>query len=78
MFRLLSRGGNGRMRRQWLGVATAAALLVAAVPAQAAPFAYVTNLEGDNVSQYDVGAGGRWRRCPRRRWAPATSRTRSR
>ena len=34
-------------------------LLAAAAPAQAAPFAYVTNNGGDNVSQYNVGAGGR-------------------
>jgi DNA-binding beta-propeller fold protein YncE len=57
LFRLHSRTGGGGRRRLWLGVATVVALLAAAAPAQAAPFAYVTNA-GDGVSQYDVGAGG--------------------
>src|SRR5438477_2053460 len=35
----------------------ALAALVAAAPAQAGPFAYVTNNSG-TVSQYDIGAGG--------------------
>ena len=42
-------------RRFSLGVATAATLLVGAAPAQASPFPYVTNLFGDNVSQYKIG-----------------------
>jgi DNA-binding beta-propeller fold protein YncE len=57
MFRMKSRGGRGGRRRLWLAVATALALLGAAAPAQAAPFVYVTHL-ADDVSQYNVGAGG--------------------
>ena len=55
---LSSRVRSGRGRRLGLGLATLAILLAAAAPAQANPFAYVANLSGDNVSQYDVGAGG--------------------
>jgi DNA-binding beta-propeller fold protein YncE len=39
-------------------LAVLAALAVAAAPAQAGPFAYVANSSSNNVSQYDVGAGG--------------------
>ncbi len=41
-----------------LGAATAAILLALGASAQAEPFAYVANSDGDSVSQYDVGAGG--------------------
>lgn len=43
MFERLTRRNSGRGLRPWLLGAAAAALLVAAAPAQAAPFAYVTN-----------------------------------
>jgi len=36
----------------------AVALLAVVTPAQAAPFAYVTNPATDSVSQFNVGAGG--------------------
>jgi Lactonase, 7-bladed beta-propeller len=50
---------NGGMRWLWLSVAIAAALLATAGPAQAGPFAYVSNQGGPaTVSQYTVGAGG--------------------
>ena len=39
---------------------------------------YVTNHFSDNVSQYNVGAGGALPPRARPRWAPATSRKRSR
>src|SRR5438128_8474804 len=39
-------------------VGALAALVAAAAPAQAGPFTYVTNVTSNNVSQYDVGAGG--------------------
>jgi DNA-binding beta-propeller fold protein YncE len=59
MFRLPSptRTCSGAKGRLWIAVATLAVLLATAAPAQAAPFAYVTD-DGGNVSQYDVGAGG--------------------
>jgi DNA-binding beta-propeller fold protein YncE len=57
MLRPVLRTVSGR-RCLWLAVVSAAALLLAAAPAQAAPFVYVTNLFDDNVSQYDMGAGG--------------------
>ena len=45
--------------RGFLTAAAVAALLTAATtPAQAAPFAYVTNSNSGSVSQYDVGPGG--------------------
>src|SRR5687767_9199959 len=48
---------SGRVAsRVLLGVATAA--LLAAAPAQAAPFVYVSNAVDDSVSQYNVGASG--------------------
>jgi DNA-binding beta-propeller fold protein YncE len=58
MFRLHSRDGSGGRRHLWLGLATAVAFLVAAAPAQATPFVYVTNGGSDDISQYNVGAGG--------------------
>jgi lactonase family protein with 7-bladed beta-propeller len=58
MFGLHSRSGSGGRRRLWLGVAAAVALLVSAPPAQADPFAYVTNFGANTVSQYGVGPSG--------------------
>jgi 6-phosphogluconolactonase (cycloisomerase 2 family) len=63
-FRVLGGGTalafSGSRRRLLLGAAAAAVFLAAAAPAQASPFAYVTNSSvfNDSVSQYDVGAGG--------------------
>src|SRR3954447_24513160 len=53
-------GREGILGGRWLVLlALAGALLAAAPGAQAAPFAYVTNLESGNVSQYDtLGDGG--------------------
>jgi DNA-binding beta-propeller fold protein YncE len=58
MSRLGSRSGSGARRRLWLSAAIAVGLLAVAAPAQAAPFAYVTNAIDGTVSQYNVGAGG--------------------
>ncbi len=57
MFMLPSHIRSGRRGRLWLGAATAV-LLAAAGPVQAAPFAYVTNLDGASISQYELGVGG--------------------
>jgi DNA-binding beta-propeller fold protein YncE len=57
VLRFHSRTSNDR-HGLLLAAATAAALLAAAAPAQAAPFAYVTNAIDGTVSQYNVGAGG--------------------
>ena len=60
MFGLGSRSRKNRSRVS-LGVAGAVALLAFATSAQAAPYAYVANSDGDmpgNVSQFNVGAGG--------------------
>src|SRR4051794_34250128 len=52
-------GREGVLGGRWLLLlALAGALLAAAPGAQAAPFAYVTNLESGNVSQYDTLDGG--------------------
>ncbi len=47
-----------RVARIWCAVAAVAAVLLAAAPARAAPFVYVTNAVTDDVSQYDAGPGG--------------------
>jgi DNA-binding beta-propeller fold protein YncE len=47
-----------RGRTAVLALIVAGALAAAGAPAQAAPFAYVTNLGSDNVSQFEVGSGG--------------------
>jgi DNA-binding beta-propeller fold protein YncE len=47
-----------RGRTAVLALIVAGALAAAGAPAQAAPFAYVTNLGSDNVSQFAVGSGG--------------------
>lgn len=47
-----------RGRTAFVALVVAAALAAAAAPAQAAPFAYVTNLSSDNISQFEVRAGG--------------------
>jgi DNA-binding beta-propeller fold protein YncE len=53
-------GARGLFRRLGLAVATAAACLAVAAPvASAAPFVYVVNQDDDNLSQYEVGPGGR-------------------
>src|SRR5438067_3892421 len=49
---------SGRLLHLSALVGALAALAAAAAPAQAGPFTYVTNQGGNNVSQYDVGAGG--------------------
>ena len=58
MLRLHSRDGRAGTRRLGLGLATATVLLAVAAPAaKAAPFVYVTK-SGNEVAQYDIGAGG--------------------
>ena len=57
-----SHRSSGGRRALWISMAIAAAVVAAAAPAQAAPFAYVSDSAfGDGpgmVSQYNVGAGG--------------------
>jgi DNA-binding beta-propeller fold protein YncE len=45
------------VRLAYAGIAVMVTL-AAAAPAQADPFVYVTNVAGNNVSQYGVGSGG--------------------
>ena len=47
-----------RLGRRWCAVAAFAVLVLSAAPAGAATHVYVTNSQGDDVSQYAVGAGG--------------------
>src|SRR5438876_10820303 len=58
MFRLRPPTRRGRRRNPLLWAATAAVLAAAAAPAQADPFVYVANFASEDVTQYDVGAGG--------------------
>ena len=58
-------GLSSRSRKSWsrllLAGASAAAVLGVAASAQAAPYAYVANADGDgpsDVSQFNIGAGG--------------------
>jgi DNA-binding beta-propeller fold protein YncE len=46
------------MRLWSAAVAVALALAFGVAPAQSAPFVYVTNARGGDVSQFDIGAGG--------------------
>src|SRR5947207_975321 len=49
---------SGRLLHLSALVGALAAFAVAAVPAQAGPFTYVTNAGSNDVAQYDAGAGG--------------------